>query len=343
MLSSLDTYRATALHLSVGNPPMMRVTEKLVPIPDQPILTPDFMEHVVRSWLNERSLATLVEEKDLTIARTLQNKKRFRISIFYQQGHLSASLTLIPVTIPTLSQLGLPEAAQQLAVVPSGLVLITGPYGSSRSTTVAGFIEHLNQTMQKRIITIESPVEFLYSDSRCVIDQREVGTDVASVADGLEFALEEDVDVVMVSEVDSPEAFEQLLQLANAGKTVFAVMNTKTVVTTLNMVIHSFEGIHQERIRSELASGLAGIINQRRVSTLSGEKTLLAEVMVPNDSIRTIIHSGDLFQINNVLYNSREPGIRGLDTVLRDAVANGVITRAEAMHHATDPKTFQQQ
>ncbi len=340
MLSSIDTYRASAMHLSVGNPPMMRVSGKLVPIPDQPILTPSFMEHLVPTWLDETATEHLRTEKDVTIARTLENKKRFRISVFYQQGYVSASLTLIPSVIPSLQQLGLSEAAQSLATVPSGLVLIVGPFGSHRSLTLASCIEHLNQTVQKRIVTIEQPVEYLFTDNRCVIDQREVGVDLHSVAGGLEFALEEDVDIVAVSELDTKESYERALQLANGGKTVFAVMNTKSVVTSLNMIIHSFEGADQERIRSELASGIVGIINQREVYTTAGDKRILAEVMIPDDSIRTIIRNGDVFQINNVLYNSREPGLRGLDTVLREAIAQNVITKAEALVHATDPSTF---
>lgn len=340
ILSALDVYRASALHLSVGNPPMMRVGEQLVPMPDQQVLTPAFMQSIVETWLDEKDQKRLHERKDVTIALTLGNKKRFKISVFFQQGHLSASLILIPDVTPSLAELGLPIAAQQLVLTSGGLVLVIGPAGSRRSTTIASFIEYLNQHTQKHIMTIEEPVEILFNDHQCVIEQREVGKDVRSIEEGLEFVLKEDIDVVMVSHLPNNEAFKRALTLTNAGKTVFTTLSANSIVSALTNMVYSFQGLDQAQIRTDLAASLAGVINQRSLTTVSGEKMLIAEVLIPNDSVRAIIQKGDLVQLTNVLLTTGEEGMLTLDMQLQRAVAAGYVTRQEAAKYASSPHVF---
>ncbi len=331
MLSAVDTYRASDLHLSVGNPPMMRVAGKLVAIPEQPILTPDFMESMIMSWLDADDRERLARQKDLIIGKTFENRKRFRISVFYQQGHLSASLMFVPDVIPSLADFGLPVAAQRLVETPAGLVFIIGPYGSRQSLTAASFVEHLNQHTQKHVVTLEHPVEFLFSDNQCVIDQREIGKDVDSFVEGLHFTLEEDVDVVMVTDLSDHLAMRMALQVAGAGKTVFGIMNANTISTVLNAVIHSFEGQDQDQARGELAATLAGVVNQRTVSAITGDKLTLAEVMIPNESIRNLIYKGDIIQLMNVMQtSSNEAGIRTMAQALQEAVQMGQISQKDA-------------
>lgn len=341
MISAVETYQASDLHLSVGNPPMMRVRGRLVAVPDQPILTSTFMEHAVAAWLDERNTERLHVNKDLVFAKTFENRKRFKISVFYQQGHLSASLALIPDVIPPLQNLGLPAPAQQLVMMESGLVLVIGPFGSQRATTIRSFVEYLNQTAQKHILTIEQPVEYVFRDQQCVIDQREIGTDVHTVDAALEFALDEDIDIVVISELNNSDSIRAAIDVANAGKAVFAIMNSTSIVATLNTIIHRFDGSEQDQIRGELSSCLAGIINQRYVSTIGGDKAIIAEVMIPNTAIRTVIQQGELAQIQNILLTSREEGMRSLDMALRMAVEMGQISRQEAYAHALNPGLFQ--
>lgn len=342
MLASVDTYRATDIHFSVGNPPMMRVGGKLLPVPEQPIMTPDFLESIVMGWLDEEQQQQLRENRDLLVAKTFDNKKRFKIAAFYQQGHISATLTVVPNTIPSLQELGLPTEAQQLVNIPAGLVLVIGPYGSNQHLTVASFIEHLNRTAQKHIVTFERPVEILYADQNCVIDQREIGRDVASVEDGLEYTMQEDVDVIAVTEMTTPAAVQKVLQAPTAGKAVFGIYNATSVISALTSLIHSFDGPDQVQARSELAANLAGVINQRLVTSRMGDKVLVAEVMIPNSAIRTVIQKGELFQISNVMATSRgQGGMRSLDDALIQAVQQGIVTAEEARRYATDPAVFQ--
>lgn len=341
MLSVVDTYRATAIHLSVGNPPMMRVDGRLVAIPDYGVITPTFMQEGVGSWMDEANAERLAVNKELTIARTFENGKRFRISLFYQQGHVSAVLAVVPDVVPSMQELGIPSVAQQLVNVPSGLILITGPHGSQQSLTAVSFIEYLNQTTQQRIVTIEHPVEFLFTDTQSVIDQREVGADVHSVAQGLSFLLNEDVDTVFVSDLPDRDAMHCALELANGGKRVFAILHAKTSISALDAIIHSVPESEQRQLRAALASALVGIINQRVVPTVNRGSMLVAEVLIPNDSIRTIIQQGEVYQINNLLLTSREQGIRSLDYALRLAVEAGQIQSAVAARYALNPEEMQ--
>ncbi len=342
MLSAVDTYRATAVHLSVGNPPAMRVDGRLQSIPDFGIITPTFMHEVAASWMDQTNAERLSVNKELTIARTFENGKRFRISLFYQQGHISAVLVVVPEVIPSMQELGIPTAAQQLVNIPSGLVLIIGPHGSHQSLTAMSFIEYLNQTTQQRIVTIEHPVEFLFTDTQSVIDQREVGNDVHSVAQGLSFLLNEDVDTVMVSDVPDSDAMRSVLELANGGKRVFAILHAKTSISALSAIIHGVPESEQRQLRAALASGLAGIINQRVVPTVNRGSMIVAEVIIPNDSIRTIIQQGEVYQINTILLTSREQGIRSLDYALQLAVDAGQILPAVAVQYALQPEEMKQ-
>lgn len=341
MLAEVDNYRATDVHLSVGNPPMMRVASKLTPMPDQPVLTPEFMERLVLEWLSDEEREKLYEQKELTIAKTFENQKRFRISVFYQQTFLSASLSLIPDMVPTLQEIGLPPEAQQLVNAASGLVLVIGPYGARQNVTIASFIEYLNQTTQKHIVTIEQPVEILFNDNQCVIDQREVGKDINSFSSGLKFVLEEDVDVVMVSSLPDQDAMQKALQVANTGKLVFAILNANTVVAALNLIINSFEPAYQDHARQELSSSLAGVINQRVITSLAGDKVVVAGVMVPNDAARNVIQKGDIGSLQGLVQNARgQDGMLSLDDALNQAIQQGRIRRQDAVRYANNPEQF---
>lgn len=342
MLASVDTYRASDIHFSVGNPPMMRVGGKLLAVPDQPLMTPDFLEGIVFSWLDEHQQAQLREKKDILVTKTFDNKKRFKIAAFYQQGHVSATLTVVPHMVPGLHELGLPVEAQQLVNMQSGLVLVIGPYGSNQHLTIASFIEHLNRTAQKHIVTFEKPVEILFADQNSVIDQREIGRDVDSVEAGLEYALREDVDVIAVTEMTSPTAMQKVLQAPTAGKVVFGVMNSTSITSAITTLIHSVDGADQFQTRTELATNLMGVINQRIVTTRVGEKVMIAEVMIPNPAIRAVIQQGDLIQIANVMATNRgQAGMRLLDDALIQAVQQGIVSAEEVRRHASDPSLFQ--
>lgn len=325
IIASVDEYRASALHLSVGNPPMLRVQGKLVSMPDASIIAPAFLESVIPSWVDNVVSERLKRERHATFAFTFPNGKRFKISLFYQQGNVSASLNLLPDRVPNMQELRLPVAAQQFAQVDSGFVLICGPFGSGRTTTMASFVEERNMTRQQHIVTIEDPTEFIFQDKQCVIEQREVGRDVAAIADALHFTLDEDVDVVFVTSLELRDEFRAALDVAIAGKMLYGSMNASTIGVALSMMIHSFEENEQERIRAELSNALVGFMNQRLVPLREGGTILATEVVVPNDAIRSVIASGDMVQLEQLVATSTDSNIQSLDRTLQHLVDSGKI------------------
>lgn len=340
ILSSMETYQASDLHLSVGNPPMMRVRGRLVAMPDQPVLTPSFIETVASTWLDPYYLGVLKEKKDVVCARSFENKRRFKIAAYYQQGHIALTLSPVPVVIPPLQQIGLPPLAQRLALLDRGLVCIIGPLDTQNVLTAASFIEYFNQTTQRHVVTIEQPIEYVFQDNQSVIEQREVGVDVPSTEAALDAAFHEDVDVVMVSAIPSTRAWRSVVTLANMGKLVFVISHANSIVSLLQSIGRDAEGIEQDHIRLEFAGALAGVINQRIVSTTNGELMPIVELVIPNDAVRTVIQSGDFVQMQNILATSRDEGMRSLDMSLRMAVDAGRITRQEAAKHAENPRLF---
>lgn len=340
ILSAMDTYQASDLHLSVGNPPMMRVRGRLIAMPEQPLLTPSFIENVAALWLDPYYAGVLQQKKDVVCARTFENKRRFKIAAYYQQNHITLTLSLIPVSIPALQNTGLPPLAQRLALLDRGLVIIMGPFGSQTQLTAESFVEYFNQTSQRHILTIEKPVEYIFQDNQCVIEQREVGVDVPTTEAALEAAFDEDVDVVLVTAIESTAAWKSAIALANTGKLVFAVVHANNIVSVLQSIVHDVEAAEQMQLRMEMASALGGVINQRMVATMNSELMPVVELLIPNDAIRTVIQNSDFMQVQNIMATSREEGMRTLDFSLRMAVDSGRISRQEAVKHAENPRLF---
>lgn len=340
ILSAMETYQATDLHLSVGNPPMMRVRGNLVAMPDQPLITGPFIDRVKDIWLDPYHAGLLQENKDVVCARTFENKRRFKISAYYQQGYVTITLSLIPTTLPQLQSSGLPALAQRLVLLDHGLVCVSGPASAGAHITAASFVEYLNQTAQRHVITIEKPVEYIFQDNLSVIEQREVGVDVPSVEQGLRSAFDEDVDVVLVTTLPSLEAWKAAIALASAGKLVIAALHANSTVSVLQSIFQQANPNEYAQLRTDLAGCLVGMINQRIAQSVKGDPLLIAELLIPNDAVRTVIQSGDLLQIHNILFTSREEGMRSLDMSLRVAVETGQITRQEAAKHAENSRLF---
>lgn len=343
LLSVAETYQATDIHFSVGNPPMMRIDGKLVPVPEQPFVTPDFMNDVVLSWLSEIEKQKLAEEKDLLIAKTFDNKKRFKISLFYQQGFVSAALSMISDTIASLQQLGMSPMAQRVIEAPQGLVLLIGPHGAKQKKTLTSSIEHINTNQQKHIVTFEQPVEVLFADKKSVIDQREIGTDVVSIAKGLGHVIDEDIDIVAITEqMVEAKSVTKILEIASAGKTVFVTIDAHTSAAALEKLIHVFPQEDIPQVRMQLARTLVGIINQRSIQTRTNDHSIIHEVVVPDAAIRTVLLQGDLSQLRNVIHQAQvQQGINSIDSQLVELLQQGAITPEEARKHIIDPAVLE--
>jgi len=337
ILTTAAEYRASDLHLTVGNPPILRVDGKLVALEQEQVITPEFMEVLSEMFLTPDQREELTRERELVTAFMLENRIRFKVSMFYQRGFLAASLRLISSDIKPLSELGLPKVVESFVNLTKGLVLVTGPFGSGRTATVAALVNEINKTRTANIVTIEKPVEHLYLNDRSFIEQREVGRDTKSFQQALETASREDVDVIVVSEMEEPDVIQAVLNAAESSRLVISTMNTDSVLKTVEKIINSAPPELETKVKSQLAGTLEGIVSQRLLPRVGGGRILVAEVMVPAPAVRTVIRDGQLYQLQNMLQTSREAGTISLDRSLAELVKTGEIMMEDAMAYAIDP------
>ncbi|MFH1598492.1 MAG: PilT/PilU family type 4a pilus ATPase [Patescibacteria group bacterium] len=336
ILTRTAEYKASDLHLSIGNPPIVRVDGKLKALQGEKILTPDFIAQVAYSFLSEEQREILESEKEIVLTYAFQNKARFKINIFYQKGYLNISLRLIPDQIPDLKSLNLPENVNQFAMLTRGLVLVTGPFGSGRTTTAFSLVNEINKTRAEHIVTIEKPIEYLIVNDKSIVEQREVGRDTKSFEQALGLTLKEDVNVVLVSEMDKPSVISTALGVADSGRLVIGLMNTDSVVKTIERIIESFSADEQIGIRGKLADNLQGVLTQRLIPKVGGGRVAVAEVLMPSPAVGTVIKDGAISQLNNILQTSREEGMISLDHSLAELVKSGEIAQEDALKYASD-------
>lgn len=336
ILKTVAEYKASDLHLTVGNPPILRIDGKLTPLQEESLLTPDFIQGVVESFLDDKQKEILEREREIVVAYTLENKARFKVNIFYQKGHPSVSLRYVPPTIKTIQELNLPPIVKEFTKLEKGLVLICGPFGSGRTTTMTSLVDQINKSRAEHIITIEKPIEYLFVNNKSVIEQREVGLDVLSFERALESVSEEDVDIIMLSKIEGVEIIEEVLNVASSGRLVLANMDTDSAFKTVEEIIASFPPERQSQGRVHLADSLEGIISQRLVPRTGGGLVLACEVLIPNQAIRSIIRDGALYQLNNILLTSRGEGMVSLDRSLAELVKKGEILLEDALNYAID-------
>lgn len=340
ILTMVAEHKASDLHLSVANPPILRVDGKLVALSDEPLLTPDWLANFIDSILNEQQKEILARDKELVLGYDFSDKVRFKVNVFYQKGALSASLRYIPNLIRTIDELGLPPVVQGFTKLKKGLVLITGPFGSGRTTTMAALVNEINKARAEHIITIEKPIEYLFVEDKSVIEQREVGKDTNSFTEALDAIREEDVNVVMVSEMETKEVIKMVLEVAEAGRLIYSVMSTDSVLKTIEKIINSFGQDEKGHIRNQLADDLEGIISQRLLPKAGGGMKLVAEVLIPTPAVRSVIRDGAIYQLNNILQTSRGEGMISLDRALAELVKAGEISLDDALVQATDPQNL---
>lgn len=336
ILTAVAEYNASDLHLSVGNVPTVRVDGELVALRDEQVITPDFMKKLSMFLLNDQQRNVLEKEKEIVFSYNFQNRIRFKVDIFYQEGYLSASLRLIPSVIKTLKELGLPPAVEKFHQLKKGLVIVCGPFGSGRTFTVTALIDEINNTRKEHILTVEKPIEFIFNDNQSIVEQREVGRDTNSFEQALKSAFRGDIDVILVGEMKTKEVIKGALDLAEGGRLVYAAMETDSSIKTIERIINSFESEAKNQVRVQLAEVLEGIVVQRLVPRVGGGRILVTEVLIPNPAVRSIIREGNIYQINNVLQTSREEGMISLDRSLAELVKTGEILIDYALQYAVD-------
>jgi len=338
LLEVLDR-RASDLHITAGTPPMLRVRGRLAPMEGYPVLTPTDTREIVYSILSDSQRQKFENNWQLDFAYQIPGKARFRVNAYFQRSAVGAAFRLIPFDVVPLETLGLPPVVAEFANRPRGLVLVTGPTGSGKSTTLASLIDVINATREEHIMTIEDPIEFLHKHKKCMVNQRELGSDAMSFADALKGALRQDPDVILVGEMRDLETIGTAITAAETGHLVFATLHTQDTPQTIDRIIDVFPSEQQGQVRAQLAVALQGIMTQTLLPTADGAgRTVAAEVLVPTPAVRNLIREGKSHQIYSVLQTGGAQGMQTMDAALSQLVRAGKITRqlAESRAHSVE-------
>lgn len=336
LLEEVIKKKASDLHLQVGLPPMLRIDGGLAPVPGTEALTEASVETLIFAVLDEEQKQILLKDKEFDFSFAFGDLGRFRVNAFHERGNLAAALRLIPNELLTIEQLGLPEIVNKFADYPRGLVLVTGPTGSGKSTTLAAMIHKINYERAAHIITIEDPIEFTHKSNKSVIVQREVHYDTYSFSAALRSSLREDPDVVLIGEMRDLETIAAAITIAETGHLVFATLHTNSAAQSIDRMIDVFPPHQQPQIRAQLANILMAICSQRLVPTIGGGRVAAAEILVATPAVRNIIREGKSHQLEAVIQTGAEFGMQSMDKTLVSLIQNGTITYDEARNYAVD-------
>ena len=341
LLEEIVRKNASDLHLQVGLPPMMRLDGGLIPFSNYSNLNAEQVEKLVFAILDEDQQRILLKDKEFDFSFAFGDLGRFRVNAFHERGNLAASLRLIPNDIKTVTELGMPPVIQTFADYPRGLVLVTGPTGSGKSTTLAALVDKINTEKARHIITIEDPIEFTHKSKRSAIVQREVHYDTYSFSAALRSALRQDPDVVLIGEMRDLETISAAITIAETGHLVFATLHTNSAAQSIDRMIDVFPPHQQPQVRSQLANILQGICAQRLIPAIGGGRVVAAEVMVANPAVRNIIREGKTHQLDTVIQTGADQGMQTMDRTLVKLVQTGAITYDNAREYAVDLTEFE--
>ena len=338
LLQVLDR-RASDLHITAGAKPTVRVRGRLTALDEFPVLTPTDTREIVYSILGNDQRQRLETDWQVDLAYTIPNRARFRVNAYFQRSAIGAAFRLIPSEIVSIDKLGLPPIVHELTKKPRGFVLVTGPTGSGKSTSLASMIDEINDSREEHIMTIEDPIEFLHSHKKCIVNQRELGSDAQSFGAALRSALRQDPDVILVGEMRDLETIQTALTAAETGHLVFATLHTQDTPQTIDRIIDVFPPHQQHQVRVQLSVALQGIVTQTLLPTADGSGRVVAsEVLIPSPAVRNLIREGKTHQIYSVLQTSASAGMQTMDSSLASLVRTGKITRQLAEQRSTTPE-----
>ena len=342
LLETVGKQNASDLHISVGRHPTLRIDGDLIPLVKKPIITPEDAQGLVLTLLNEEQKQRFLKEKELDFAYSYKDKARFRVNVFFQQGYMGASLRFLPFKIKTLKELNLPSVLEKFTQHTQGFFLVVGPSGHGKSTTLAALIDIINHKRNDHIITIEDPIEYIFTQDRCIIDQREVGFDTESFHRALRSAFRQDPDVIMVGEMRDLETISTALTAAETGHLVFATLHTNNAAQTIDRIIDSFPASAQSQIKIQLAATLLGVVSQRLIPRIEGGRIPAVEIMFSNPAVRNLIREGKTHQLDMVIETSAEEGMISLNKSLADLVHKGEISLENAELYSLNPSELRE-
>lgn len=337
LLATTARQNASDLHIAVGRRPTLRIDGALVPFAEEEIVTPEAAEGLVMGMLTEEQKARLIAERQVDFAYTYEDKARFRVNAYYQRGYLAAALRLIQARIRTVDELSLPPIVHDFAKLSQGFVLVVGPAGHGKSTTLAAVLDEINHTRPDHIITIEDPIEYLFTQDRGIISQREVGSDTPTFDDGLRTLLRQDPDVLMIGEMRDSRSIATALTAAETGHLVFSTLHTNSASQTIDRIIDSFPAEQQGQIISQLAATLVAIISQRLLPKIDGGRVPATEIMIVNPAIRNLIREKKIYQIDLVIETSLQEGMITLNRSMANLVKEKQVSLENAEMQSMNP------
>src|SRR4030088_311124 len=339
MLMEVVSRRASDLHLSAGAHPTVRVRGRLTPLEAYPKLSSTDTREIVYSILSGDQPQRLETDWQLDFAYSIPGHARFRVNAYFQRGALGAAFRLIPFNLSSIDELGLPAVVHDFTRKPRGFVLVTGPTGSGKSTSLAAMIDEINASREEHIMTIEDPIEFLHAHKKCLVHQRELGSDAQSSAAALKAALRQDPDVILVGEMRDLETISTALTAAETGHLVFATLHTQDAAQTIDRIIDVYPAHQQGQVRVQLSVALQGIMTQQLLPTADGSgRVVAAALLVPSAAVRTLIREGKTHQIYSILQTSSAQGMQTVDTSLASLVRAGKITQKLAEARSSTPE-----
>lgn len=330
---------ASDLHLTAGLPPMIRVDGELVPL-EYAILQPRDAQRLVYDILTNDQIQWFEKTRELDFSYGLKDIGRFRVNVYRQRGNVGAALRSIPSQIPSMEELGLPVLLRELSRKHSGLILVTGPTGSGKSTTIATMIDSINCERNCHIMTIEDPIEYLHRHKRSMVNQRELNTDTDSFENALRAVLREDPDVILVGEMRDLETIASALTLAETGHLVFGTLHTRNAPQTMDRIVDVFPPHQQDQIKVQLSNTLEAVVAQQLIPKLGGGRFAAIEILVATSAIRNLIREGKTFQIYSTMETGGVKGMTTMDKVLADACKRGIISHEDAISRAMDRDNF---
>jgi twitching motility protein PilT len=336
LLEEVVKRKASDLHLQVLLPPMLRIDGSLVPLTAQGKLSEETVENLVFSLLDEDQKQILLRDKEFDFSFAFGDLGRFRVNAFHERGNLAAAMRLIPNQIRSIEELGLPPVLNKFTSYPRGLVLVTGPTGSGKSTTLAALVNKINNERSAHIITIEDPIEYTHQSKKSVIVQREVHYDTYSFSTALRSSLREDPDVVLIGEMRDLETIAAAITIAETGHLVFATLHTNSASQSIDRMVDVFPPHQQPQVRAQLGNILTAVCSQRLIPALGGGRVVAAEILVATSAVRNIIREGKNYQLEAVIQTGSEYGMQNMDRTLVNLIHNGIISYDEARNYAVD-------
>src|SRR5918911_1413174 len=336
LLEEMVARGASDLHITVNSPPAIRVRGHIERLDDYEPLNADSTQQLLYRVLSSEQQKHLEIKRQLDFAHQVPGVARFRVNVYFQRECIGGAFRVIPEEIKTMEELGLPSTLHELAEKPRGIVLVTGPTGSGKSTTLAAIVDEINRTRSEHILTIEDPIEFVHKHKRCIVNQREIGVDAVSFAEGLRAALRQDPDVILVGEMRDLETISTALTAAETGHLVFGTLHTQSAPGTVDRIIDVFPGHQQDQVRTQIASSLQGVVTQALLPTADGTGRVPAlEILLPDDATRNLIRQGKIEQIYSVMQTNTKRGMQTLEQSLADLVSSGVVTSDVAMTYSS--------